>query len=334
MPKESSKKKTNTRIEITREMMARYFYCPQTLAARLLGVSISTLKRRFYDLHMGRWPYQCISLNERKKSIYFLMNETEPEDEKELDEKTWTYLRHAFRDASKPLSSTSSMNHSSHLASHANNHQNSPQFHLCSFVESEDGKVMPTTTMVSCTAPTTPTMSSGSGGVDGWSGGGGSSSGGSADGMEVVSKQQQQRTRKAQQPTHLGGSISSPQQPLLMKHIVFHGEKKKKKQPQHHNGVPQHGTHRDVVVHHHHTLVNTLPCQAHSRAAAAAALNMTVEGDNHPPYSGQHSCVQTMTAMGVRSCAVSGGGHHHEEEVVVVASPPVANQQQHHHHYY
>ncbi|EFC42300.1 hypothetical protein NAEGRDRAFT_80436 [Naegleria gruberi] len=124
MPKESKKKKNNTKIEITHEMMKPYFYCPQTLAARLLGVSISTLKRRFYDLHIGRWPYQCISLSERKKSIYFLMNETEPEDEKEIDEKTMHHLRHAFKDASKPLLSM--------------NVNQTTQFHFCSFVAQEE----------------------------------------------------------------------------------------------------------------------------------------------------------------------------------------------------
>ena len=29
---------------------------PQTVAAKELGISLSTLKRRFYELNMGRWP--------------------------------------------------------------------------------------------------------------------------------------------------------------------------------------------------------------------------------------------------------------------------------------
>ena len=38
------------KIEISLEDMRPYFYCPQGLAARILGVSVSTLKRRYYEL--------------------------------------------------------------------------------------------------------------------------------------------------------------------------------------------------------------------------------------------------------------------------------------------
>ncbi|KAL9658774.1 hypothetical protein ABK040_005929 [Willaertia magna] len=42
--------------EITFEEMSKYFHLPQTQAAELLGVSLSTLKRRFYSFGIGRWP--------------------------------------------------------------------------------------------------------------------------------------------------------------------------------------------------------------------------------------------------------------------------------------
>lgn len=42
---------------------------PQSDAALLLGVSISTLKRRFYDLGMGRWPYPQIKLYDDTRSM-------------------------------------------------------------------------------------------------------------------------------------------------------------------------------------------------------------------------------------------------------------------------
>ncbi|KAG2379420.1 hypothetical protein C9374_006537 [Naegleria lovaniensis] len=279
MPKESSKKKkTNTRIEITREMMTKYFYCPQTLAARLLGVSISTLKRRFYDLHIGRWPYQCISLNERKRSIYFLMNETEPEDDKELDEKTLMYLRHAFRDASKPLSHSNPMLNPDH-------HSQQPpptQFHFCSFVVDDGcGKIMPTTSLITTTAVSTPTSSG--------------SSGGGLDGASSGSEGNSRMAKIEVQP-HLGGGLS----PLLT--AKQHGKKQTQKQARKNKKrEEQKKSHRmetDEVV---------LSSQGQTRSVAAA-LNMTVEGDNHPPYSGHHSMTQSMTAMGVRSCAVSGAG--------------------------
>lgn len=39
--------------------MAKYFKYTQSVAAKKLGVSVSTLKRRFYQLDMGkRWPYK------------------------------------------------------------------------------------------------------------------------------------------------------------------------------------------------------------------------------------------------------------------------------------
>lgn len=39
----------NRKIALSFEEMKPYLYCPQGLAARLLNVSLSTLKRRFYD---------------------------------------------------------------------------------------------------------------------------------------------------------------------------------------------------------------------------------------------------------------------------------------------
>jgi hypothetical protein len=55
----SIKKKRKTKknkIIISMNDMLRIFPLPQTIAAKKLGVSISTLKRRFYELDMIRWP--------------------------------------------------------------------------------------------------------------------------------------------------------------------------------------------------------------------------------------------------------------------------------------
>jgi len=52
------------------------------------------------------------------------MNEVEPENEKELDEKTIHHLKHAFKDASRPILTL--------------NPNQSTQFHLCSFVQQAD----------------------------------------------------------------------------------------------------------------------------------------------------------------------------------------------------
>lgn len=45
--------------ELTRDQIVACFHLPQHLAAKKLQVSLSTLKRRFYEMNFGlkRWPY-------------------------------------------------------------------------------------------------------------------------------------------------------------------------------------------------------------------------------------------------------------------------------------
>lgn len=98
------------KIEITKEIMSQYFNMSQSLAAKLLGVSVSTLKRRYYELFKGgqRWPFQSIPLKERKKSIYYLVNEEEPLDAKELDSQTIEHLCTVFERCTPIVSSSTS----------------------------------------------------------------------------------------------------------------------------------------------------------------------------------------------------------------------------------
>ncbi|KAG2378841.1 hypothetical protein C9374_007989 [Naegleria lovaniensis] len=51
------KKKGPKKREISRQDMEKYFHVSQTVAAKLLGVSVSTLKRRFYEEFNMKWPY-------------------------------------------------------------------------------------------------------------------------------------------------------------------------------------------------------------------------------------------------------------------------------------
>ena len=81
-------------IQISKPEMAKYFGCPQRLAAQKLGVSLSTLKRRFYQLGLGRWPYQTHETNRR--SIWHMVNEVEPKSEKYLSPETVQTLTHLF----------------------------------------------------------------------------------------------------------------------------------------------------------------------------------------------------------------------------------------------
>ena len=63
--------------QITSEQIQLYFGHTQTDAARLLGVSVSTLKRRFYELNLGnRRPYKRTkhTLRKNKKSPTFHEN--------------------------------------------------------------------------------------------------------------------------------------------------------------------------------------------------------------------------------------------------------------------
>jgi len=82
-------------IQISRSDMQKYFNCPQRLAAQKLGVSVSTLKRRFYKLKMGRWPYQ-LTQDKRRRSVWHLVNEVEPKSEKELCPNTVQTLTRLF----------------------------------------------------------------------------------------------------------------------------------------------------------------------------------------------------------------------------------------------
>ncbi len=88
--------KQGRKIVVKEEAVAKYYSCSQILAARLLGVSVSTLKRRYYQLSQGKkWPSKTLSVKERKKSIYFYLNDEE-ESEKFIDASSMKQLQLAF----------------------------------------------------------------------------------------------------------------------------------------------------------------------------------------------------------------------------------------------
>lgn len=60
--------KKNSRRGITKEDIKKYWHLPQTQAAAILGVCVSTLKRHFYALYPNtKWPY--IPYQQRKRQI-------------------------------------------------------------------------------------------------------------------------------------------------------------------------------------------------------------------------------------------------------------------------
>jgi len=96
--------------------MIRVMTLPQHTAAKTLGVSLSTLKRRFYEIGLGRWPGNLIDKKnrdscseeddaasckemtitpEKKTCISFLVNKTN-QDERYLDGVTMMVLHASF----------------------------------------------------------------------------------------------------------------------------------------------------------------------------------------------------------------------------------------------
>jgi hypothetical protein len=83
-------------IQIDTKEMERLFIYPQPEAAKRLGVSLSTLKRRFYETHKGkRWPYSHYKKILKKRNIsYIVHNRMKPT--KQLDPHTLNILKKAF----------------------------------------------------------------------------------------------------------------------------------------------------------------------------------------------------------------------------------------------
>jgi DNA-binding transcriptional regulator YiaG len=102
--KSSAEKKFNKKYTITEEDIRKHFNCSQKQAASLLGVSVSTLKRRFYALGLGhKWPYPLAKKQTKKRSLSYILNKKNVENAKFLDNNTLNHLVKAF--ALKPLES-------------------------------------------------------------------------------------------------------------------------------------------------------------------------------------------------------------------------------------
>ncbi|KAL9656269.1 hypothetical protein ABK040_007882 [Willaertia magna] len=76
------KKKGPKRKVIDRIEMIKHFCYPQPKAAKLLGVSVSTLKRRFYEMQFGsKWPYPCSK--SKDKSMQEVMKDIKVQNDEE-----------------------------------------------------------------------------------------------------------------------------------------------------------------------------------------------------------------------------------------------------------
>jgi hypothetical protein len=83
-------------IHIDSKEMERLFIYPQPEAAKRLGVSLSTLKRRFYETHQGkRWPYSHFKKILKKRNISYIVH-SRMKPTKQLDPHTLNILKKAF----------------------------------------------------------------------------------------------------------------------------------------------------------------------------------------------------------------------------------------------
>lgn len=64
-PKKYQKVKKEIKIPV--HDILRVMAYPQPIAAKILNVSISTLKRRYYKLNFGRWPINSASFDDEQK---------------------------------------------------------------------------------------------------------------------------------------------------------------------------------------------------------------------------------------------------------------------------
>lgn len=97
-PQVSQKITTNkSKISISDKELREVFAYTQPEAAKRLGVSLSTLKRRFYELagKGKRWPFHEMKKIEKKRSMKFILNETN-QPEKMLDPYTLFVLAKTF----------------------------------------------------------------------------------------------------------------------------------------------------------------------------------------------------------------------------------------------
>ncbi|EFC41902.1 predicted protein [Naegleria gruberi] len=99
-----SKKKSKIKIPVFE--LIRVMALPQSTAANCLGVSLSTLKRRYYELGIGRWPGQCGSITQdidldvptsEKSKLSYLLNDENLDSARDLDQVTLSILNFTFK---------------------------------------------------------------------------------------------------------------------------------------------------------------------------------------------------------------------------------------------
>jgi hypothetical protein len=94
-------KRGRTNIEISAEELKKVLHYAQPQAAKILGVSLSTLKRKFYQLYPGRrWSKQTMTRN--KLQMKFLVHRYN-KPETYIESSTIHMLNHVFSNPNNRL---------------------------------------------------------------------------------------------------------------------------------------------------------------------------------------------------------------------------------------
>jgi hypothetical protein len=87
---------TDKCITLTKQQIEHFYSSPQPQAAKQLGVSLSTLKRRYYEFSGSkRWPYCYYKKNAKKRKLQYILN-AKDRPTKQLDPHTLNILKKAF----------------------------------------------------------------------------------------------------------------------------------------------------------------------------------------------------------------------------------------------
>ncbi len=115
-------------IVLSEQQLRTHYIFSQPEAARRLGVSLSTLKRRFYELHSGkRWPYHDLKPSLKKRRISFIVNKKDL-PEKDIDSYTEHVLSLAFRNCTIPILSFDQQAEQQQQHQQQHQHHNQPYY--------------------------------------------------------------------------------------------------------------------------------------------------------------------------------------------------------------
>ncbi|KAL0485986.1 hypothetical protein AKO1_012293 [Acrasis kona] len=84
-PTSIKKKSKSRRVQVDTKQILECMHLSQNEACKELNISLSTLKRRYYELNIGKWPNHKQDSKQKpngvnKADISFIMNKHEPDN--------------------------------------------------------------------------------------------------------------------------------------------------------------------------------------------------------------------------------------------------------------